>query len=61
MANQLNYYLDQIVDYKNEKLEIQLREATTVLSKWVFDTREEAIRDGLIKLGWTPPPKDEKF
>lgn len=24
--------------------------------KWVIDTRDQAVRAALIKLGWTPPP-----
>jgi hypothetical protein len=24
--------------------------------KWVIDTRDQAVREALIKLGWTPPP-----
>lgn len=24
----------------------------------LFDTREKAIREGLIALGWTPPPEE---
>lgn len=27
------------------------------LTKFVVETREQIIRDGLIRLGWTPPPE----
>ena len=27
----------------------------TRLSRWVVDVKEKAIRDALIRLGWTPP------
>ena len=25
------------------------------LTQWICDTREKAVRDALIELGWTPP------
>ena len=28
------------------------------LSMFICDTREKAMREALIKLGWTPPPDD---
>jgi hypothetical protein len=28
----------------------------TRLSRWVVQTRDESVRQALIKLGWTPPP-----
>jgi len=55
----IDYILDTKVDFHNETLQIEFRKATEVLSRWVFDTRDIAFRDALIKLGWTPPP-DEK-
>ena len=27
------------------------------VTHWTIDTFERATRDGLIKLGWTPPPQ----
>lgn len=57
---QKNFCMDVHTDYRNEKLILELREATTVLSKWVVDTREKGIREGLVNLGWTPPPADWK-
>jgi hypothetical protein len=39
------------------KIELELRKGQEALSKWVVNTREEAVRDALIKLGWTPPPE----
>jgi hypothetical protein len=27
----------------------------TKISRWIVDTREEDIKQALIKLGWTPP------
>jgi hypothetical protein len=27
--------------------------------RWIIDTREKAIKDALIQLGWTPPQDKE--
>jgi hypothetical protein len=27
----------------------------TRLSRWIINTRDEAVRQALLKLGWTPP------
>lgn len=51
----LEYHLDSTLDLENKTITIELRKATEKLSKWVIDTRESAIRDALIKLGWIPP------
>lgn len=53
----VDYSLDVTVHFKDAKIDVQLRKATEVLSRWIFDTREQAVRDALIKLGWTPPPE----
>ncbi len=29
------------------------------ISRWIIDTRDEQIREGLIKLGWTPPESEQ--
>lgn len=56
----VDYSLDVVTDFQNEKITLQLRKATEVLSRQIFDTREKALRDALIKLGWTPPPASYK-
>lgn len=38
-------------------IDMELRKATTRLGKWVIDTRDAAIREKLIQMGWTPPEK----
>lgn len=52
------YSLDVALNYGDGTIDVQLRKACEVLSRWVFNTREQALRDALIKLGWTPPPND---
>ena len=32
-----------------------IQDDTKLLMRWVGDTREQDIKDALIKLGWTPP------
>jgi len=29
------------------------------ITKWVCDTKEQGIKDALIKMGWTPPKGDK--
>jgi hypothetical protein len=43
------------VDLENASIDIELRRNAELVSMWVVRTREELIRQGLIKLGWTPP------
>lgn len=37
------------------RIEQEIQQAGRTLSRWVMNTRDEHIRKGLIKLGWTPP------
>jgi hypothetical protein len=37
-----------------------IKNQTETLARWVADTRDKAIRDALISLGWTPPEKSGK-
>ncbi len=37
-----------------------VKAAIKKISCEVFSLREKAVRDGLIKLGWTPPPEKEE-
>lgn len=57
---QLQHCLDCFVS-PNGRIDIELRTATESLAKWVMDTRDQAIREALIKLGWTPPPDNHKL
>lgn len=43
-------------DKDTEKIHLATANAQMVLSRWWVDTRDKAVRDGLIELGWTPPP-----
>lgn len=40
----------------DEKIHLTLQKTQNEISRWVIDTREQAIREALIRLGWTPPP-----
>ena len=46
-------------DCINVSVNLELAKKTTELHKIVFDSKEKAIRLGLIKLGWTPPKNYE--
>ena len=42
-----------------ESVNINSYQVPTVY-RYVIDTREKSIRDGLIELGWTPPTKQKE-
>jgi hypothetical protein len=53
-----------VLDYRlctrihdNGDIELALKQATEQVSQWLIKTREQAIRQALIALGWTPPPE----
>jgi hypothetical protein len=39
----------------SQKLVEETRGMQARLMEWVMDTREQGLRDALVKLGWTPP------
>ena len=39
----------------HQGLSITKHALVTEIMEWVYDTKEKAIRQGLISLGWTPP------
>lgn len=49
----LGVITQQLVDERMERL----RDITATTTQWVIRTREKAIHDALVSLGWTPPPK----
>lgn len=44
---------------KNGVIQMELAKAGQTLSRWLINTREQAIRDALISLGWTPPNSND--
>lgn len=42
------------LDVEDGVIKVFLRTESSATG-WIMDTREKLIRDGLIKLGWTPP------
>lgn len=50
----IEFNLDSMVLSKGQ-IDLKLRKSQEQISRWVIDTKEKAIRDGLIKLGWKPP------
>lgn len=55
--NKFSLSLKQSIDYGNETVSIAAYDAEQEIYRWYMDTRDEMIKDALIKLGWTPPPK----
>ena len=47
--------LDTEITEDQKIIQTLFKDQVETLSKWVYDTREQSIRDALIKLGWTPP------
>lgn len=54
-ASGINYSIDTKI-LTNGIIEMELRNATDTISRWVINTRDESTRKALIALGWTPPP-----
>ena len=52
----LSYKIDTVIDI-NDHIILQslIDDQKNVISRWVLVTREQGIREALIKLGWTPP------
>jgi len=54
------WQLDTRIKYDTGHIAQDLTSPSGVVTTWIADTREKSFRDGLMKLGWTPPkPKTE--
>lgn len=51
----MNYSITSALDFKAAAISMELTQESTRIAKWIIDTKEQIIRDSLIKLGWTPP------
>jgi hypothetical protein len=40
----------------DQSIDDPMRDLVGRVTRYMIDTREKQIREGLIKLGWTPPP-----
>lgn len=56
----INYQLHYGV-IENERIQLSLVKAEEELNRWLIDTREKAIEECLIKLGWTPPDRKNQI
>ena len=57
MSDKFTYNFKQTIDYKNKTITHEFEDALKRLTKEVVDTKNKAVREALIKLGWTPPPE----
>lgn len=59
IENQVEYKIKTSINFKKEIIEQELISPgqMTQTIKWVINTREKAVEEALIKLGWTPPQK----
>lgn len=55
MKTTIDYTLKTLVNRETESIMCELVKNQETVSKWVMDTREQLIREALIRLGWTPP------
>lgn len=46
---------------EDHKLDITINTNTENISRMVIDFQDRAVREALIKLGWTPPPNEGKY
>lgn len=57
----LNYQLDSKIDLASEVIRLELKSQTETLSRWVVNTRDESVRNSLVRMGWTPPEKKDQL
>jgi hypothetical protein len=57
----MTHGLDVTTSFKGGLVEQTLFEISSgraqEVTRWVMNTREHAIREALIAMGWTPPPE----
>lgn len=41
-------------------LRVEFQSKIDELSRWMINTRDEQVREALIKLGWTPPKENNE-
>lgn len=56
-AQRLQYRVTTKIVDDNKVLVQELEDAGRVLARWILDTREQAVKDALIRMGWSPPEK----
>lgn len=54
----LSYSLRSSVDFDAREIQMQLNLGAEQVSKWLFKTREKALVEHLVSLGWTPPKEE---
>ena len=60
MQSKLTYDVCCGVDPESESIHLAVKRAQEVLSHEVMRTKERAVREALIELGWTPPEEAQK-
>ena len=59
MSLEMKYTFEINIDFRNKVIDQRLiNEKKDVLIRWICDTREETVKDALIKLGWKPPDNE---
>lgn len=55
----INFNMKPHVDFVSGEITIDVtQDAGRLISRQVLCTKERMVRQGLIALGWTPPPDD---
>jgi len=60
MKDSIKYDINTIINYKDKRIIQDIRSPNIdniiqTIHRTILDTKEEQLRDALIKLGWTPP------
>ena len=56
----IDIYENYEFDDETEAFRFGMNERINQFCKMRVNTQEKLIREGLIKLGWTPPPEEKK-
>ena len=59
MEKPLQYKITPHVDYEAEEIHLKIEDLAGKTITEIYRLKDEAIRQALINLGWTPPPKGE--
>lgn len=51
----IKYTVTPFIDFTNETLSIKIELPDQQIAREVVNLKEQAVRQGLIALGWTPP------
>ena len=60
MQSKLTYDVCCGVDPESESIHLAVKRAEEMVSYEIIRTKDKAVREALIELGWTPPEEAQK-